>query len=283
MSAYSEENVVAEAEKEVPGAPFIGSNSARRRGTMLRGQGFTVLVFLLLLAIWEIVSQLRWQPAYLLPAPSAVAQDLWSHRDGYWKDSLATLGEFFLGSAVGAVIGVIVGIILALSARLRRVLYPLLVGSQSLPTLALAPLLVLWFGYGILPKVIIVVQVVFFPIALATVAGLTAVSSEALLFGRSLGASRVDLFTKVRVPASLPYIFNGLKVSASYAAIAAVISEWAGATEGLGALMIRANMTLQTTTVFGSLVIITAIGVGSFAVVSAIERLVVPWHEPYRK
>jgi NitT/TauT family transport system permease protein len=240
-------------------------------------------IFALFLGAWQIASESGWQPDYILPAPSTVAEDLWEDREGYWDNTKTTLEEIAVGFPIGLVLGLLVGGLIGLIPALRRTAYPFVVASQSLPTLALAPILVLWFGFGILPKVILVVQVVFFPIAVATVTGLSSVSQQALLFGRTLGAGWWKLLLKIRIPASLPYIFSGLKISASYAAVAAVIAEFAGAESGLGALMLRANDNLQTEAVFGALFLVTAIGVGFFALMSGLERLVVPWHEKFRK
>jgi putative hydroxymethylpyrimidine transport system permease protein len=160
----------------------------------------------------------------------------------------------------------------------RAALYPLLVASQSLPVLALAPILVLWLGFGIAPKIVIVVQIIFFPVTVATIQGLTSVSNEVLVFGRSLGASASTIFWKVRVPAMLPYLFGGLKIASSYAAVAAVIAEYTGAEHGLGALMLRANSDYNIPVVFGSVVLVTVIGLALFGLTSLAERKLTPWH-----
>lgn len=241
------------------------------------------IVVLVLLGAWELATVTGWQPPYLLPSPTAVAESLWTERDAYWSNAVATLTEVFVGFTLGALLGCLFGIGIGLVAGLRRAFYPLLVASQSLPVLALAPLLVLWFGFGIVPKLIIIVQIVFFPVTVATISGLLSVSEEALVFGRSLGARWSALFFKVRLPASLPFIFSGLKISASYAAIAAVIAEWAGSEKGLGAMMLRANTNLQTEIVFGTLVLITLIGLGAFGLMVLLERIFVPWHERFRR
>jgi NitT/TauT family transport system permease protein len=241
------------------------------------------LVFLAtVIGAWQLVSSSGWQPDYILPAPSAVLKDYGANPAGYWHNTWTTLKEILIGFPISVVLGIAVGAAVALVPPVRRTAYPFVVASQSIPALALAPLLVLWFGFGILPKVILVVQVVFFPIVIATVSGLTAVSEQSLLFGRTLGATRWQLFRKVRAPASLPYVFSGLKIAASYGAVAAVIAEFAGSDAGLGAMMLRANNYLQTQAVFGALFLVTLIGVGFFALMSLLERLLVPWHEKFR-
>jgi ABC-type nitrate/sulfonate/bicarbonate transport system permease component len=248
-----------------------------------RSFGLPVLILIVLVTAWEGVSRGGLIADYLLPAPSAVFRRLVTDWPLFWQNASTTLLEVIIGFAIGVIIAVLIGTGIAMVPLLRRAIYPLVVASQSLPVLVLAPLLILWFGYGLLPKIIIVVQVVFFPVAVGVISGLTAVSEEVLLFGRSLGASWWRLFWKVRVPASLPYVFSGLKIGASYSAIAAVISEWSGAQSGLGALMLRANNVLDTELVFGSLVLITVIGVGFFGLVSLLERRVIPWHASHRR
>jgi ABC-type nitrate/sulfonate/bicarbonate transport system permease component len=268
------------------GAAVNGTSTKPRRRVDRRVVAIQALLPLTLLVglvvAWQIASASGWQPDYILPSPSTIAEDLWNDRDAYWENTKTTLEEIAVGFPIGLALGLAVGAAIGLVPAVRNAAYPLVVASQSLPTLALAPLLVLWFGFGIVPKAIIVVQVVFFPIVVATVTGLSAVSNQALVFGRTLGASRWKLLWKVRIPASLPYIFGGLKISASYAAVAAVIAEFAGAESGLGALMLRANDNLQTEAVFGALILITAIGVGAFALMSLLERVAVPWHEKFR-
>jgi ABC-type nitrate/sulfonate/bicarbonate transport system permease component len=272
-----------------PAAPLASTRAERTAGRgaallrLVRAYGLAVLLLLILLGLWYAVHALGWQPDYILPGPNQIADDLWHNRDGYWINMRTTIVETGVGFLAGIAFGTAVGVLIALVKPVSSAIYPIIVASQSFPTLAIAPLLVLWFGYGLLPKVILVIWFVFFPVAVATVTGLTATSSEALLFGRSLGAPGWKLFYKVRVPASLPYVFSGLKISASYAAIAAVVAEWAGSERGLGAQMLRANNLLETTSVFGSLVLVTVLGVGLFALVSALERIVVPWHEPFRR
>lgn len=234
--------------------------------------------FLVLLLAWELATRIGWLPRYIFPAPSAIAATMWVKRSLFWYHTALTLLEIGVGLGLGVVTGVLVGVAIALISVLRSALYPLVVASQSFPPLALAPILVLWLGYGIAPKVVLVVQVIFFPVAVATIAGLTSVKPEVLVFGRSLGASPWSLFFKVQVPASLPYFFSGLKVSAAYGAIAAIIGEWMGANRGLGALMLRANNQLYTDIVFGTIVISALLGLGLFGLAALAERLVIPWH-----
>lgn len=250
--------------------------SRRRKATATR-YGLPALVLVALLGIWALLSEGGIVSELVLPTPFEVGESLWVDRSVYWMNARVTLLEIALGAAIGVTLGLVFGVMVGLNRGLRAALYPLLVGSQSLPVLALAPILVLWLGFGIAPKVVIVVQIIFFPVTVATIQGLGAVSAEVLVFGRSLGASAMTLFWKVRVPAMMPHVFGGLKIASSYAAVAAVIAEYTGAEKGLGALMTRANSDYNIPVVFGSVVIVTAIGLGLFLLVSLLERRVTPW------
>jgi ABC-type nitrate/sulfonate/bicarbonate transport system permease component len=272
-------------------APGAESASARPAAARRRGRPFFLRVTFLaplavivaLLGVWQFISATGIMDELTLPAPTTVADSLWTDRAMYWDNAQVTLTEIVIGIVIGIALGVLLGIAIALQRVLRVSLYPLVVGSQSLPVLALAPILVLWLGFGIAPKIVIVVQIIFFPVTVATIQGLTSVSSEVLVFGRSLGASSWTLFWKVRVPAMLPYFFGGLKIASSYAAVAAVIAEWTGADRGLGALMLRANSDYNTEVVFGSVVIITVIGLGLFGLASLAERKLTPWAHAARE
>jgi ABC-type nitrate/sulfonate/bicarbonate transport system permease component len=263
--------------------PTQAPRAKRRRPFFLRATFLAPLaVIIFLLAIWEALSAGGVVDKLTLPAPTEVAKSLWVDRSIYWFNGKTTLLEIAIGMGIGISLGVLLGVAIALQPILKTALYPLVVGSQSLPVLALAPILVIWLGFGIAPRIVIVVQIIFFPVTVATIQGLSAVSSEVLVFGRSLGASSWMMFWKVRVPAMLPYFFGGLKIASSYAAVAAVIAEWTGADKGLGALMLRANADYNTVVVFGSVVCVTFIGLALFGLSTLAERKLTPWHHASR-
>lgn len=237
-----------------------------------------LFIVVLLLAAWQVGSKTGSLPTYVFPAPTEVASVLGEQPGLFWENTRMTLLELGIGSAIGVVFGFLCGVLIAESRMLRAAIYPLVIGSQSLPMLALAPLLVLWLGFGIEPKVIIVVQIVFFPVAVAAVQGLATVSPEMLVFGHSLSASKWQLFWKVRFPCMLPYVFSGMKIALSYAAIAAVIAEYIGANVGLGALMQRANNAYQPKTLVAAVVLVALIGLLLFVATVIAERLIIPWH-----
>ncbi|MDW5595845.1 ABC transporter permease [Conexibacter stalactiti] len=284
MSAVSQRSDPQTASGTAPAAPRTSRRAPRGRPFFLRVTFLAPLaVILLLLGVWQFISATGIMDELTLPAPTTVAESLWVDRAMYWDNAKVTLTEIVIGIVIGITLGVLLGIAIALQRVLRVALYPLVVGSQSLPVLALAPILVLWLGFGIAPKIVIVVQIIFFPVTVATIQGLSSVSSEVLVFGRSLGASSWTLFWKVRVPAMLPYFFGGLKIASSYAAVAAVIAEWTGSDRGLGALMLRANSDYNTEVVFGSVVIITVIGLSLFGLASLAERKLTPWAHASRE
>jgi ABC-type nitrate/sulfonate/bicarbonate transport system permease component len=254
------------------------SDPPRRRG---RRPSATVVLpliaVLVIIGVWELLSATEIVNPLVLPKPTEVAQSLVEDRAVYWLNARTTLLEILIGSVAGVSLGVLFGVAVAMQRSVRAALYPLLVASQSLPVLALAPILVLWLGFGIAPKIVIVVQIIFFPVTVATIQGLTSISNEVLVFGRSLGASSATIFWKVRVPAMLPYLFGGLKIASSYAAVAAVIAEYTGAEHGLGALMLRANSDYNIPVVFGSVVVVTVIGLALFGLTAWAERKLTPW------
>ena len=267
-----------------PLTPTADQGIARERKSVLLRPTFwaPALVVFSLLAFWQGLSSFGVFDELTLPAPTAVAESLWTDRAMYWEHAQVTLTEIGIGLIIGIVLGVVLGVAIGLQPTLRTALYPLVVGSQSLPVLALAPILVIWLGFGIAPKIVIVVQIIFFPVTVATIQGLASVPSEVLVFGRSLGASSWMLFWKARVPATLPYFFSGLRIASSYAAVAAVIAEWTGANEGLGVLMLRANADYNTPVVFGSVAIVTIIGLTLFSLAALAERKITPWHHASR-
>lgn len=220
-------------------------------------------------------------PQWIFPAPSAVVKaiiDTWRLLAGH---TLATLEAAALGMAASAAAGLALGYLVFSYGFLRRVLYPALVASQSLPTIVVAPLLILWFGFGALPKVLLVVLACFFPICVGVVDGLSSVDQELIDLAKGMGARPSKLFRLIRWPAALPHIFTGIKVSATYAVIATVVSEWMGSQKGLGVYLTRSSHSFMTDRVFAALVIISALSMGLFQLTSMASRKLSPWY--YRK
>jgi putative hydroxymethylpyrimidine transport system permease protein len=190
---------------------------------------------------------------------------------------LVTLQEVLLGFAIAAAAGVGLAMALHLSPVARRAVYPLLIGSQTVPIIVLAPILVILLGYGIGPKLVIVALICFFPIVVNGIDGLRSVDPELIRMMRTLDASRWAILRRVEFPAALPSIFSGLRVAATFAAIGAVFGEWSGSNQGLGYVMLAATPNLLTARIFAAIVLLTAIALVLFGVVSLLERIFVPW------
>jgi ABC-type nitrate/sulfonate/bicarbonate transport system permease component len=230
-----------------------------------------------LLALWEVLALALDIQDWLLPAPSTVWRAGIASAGLLWPHVARTLLETLLGFAAALALGLGLGIALDLSPLLRRALYPLLVASQTVPTIAIAPLLVIWFGYGLLPKIIVVGLVCFFPVVVNTADGLRSASGDLLALLRTMGASRSDLFFKVRLPSALPMIFTGIKVAITYSVVGAILGEWVGASRGLGIFMLRATNSFRTDWVFVSIFISAVLSLGLFGLVNLVERLLQPW------
>jgi NitT/TauT family transport system permease protein len=232
-------------------------------------------VFLL---AWKLAVVIGGYPPFILPAPETVI----ARFVGAWGDGLlarhtvATLLEIGLGFAIGATTAILVGYLLARSVLAERVLSPYIVAAQATPILALAPLLVLWFGPGLGARVVICALIVFFPIVVATMVGIRAVDARLLELARSLRATRRQVLTTLEIPAALPSIFGGLRVGVTLAVVGAIVAEWAGADEGLGVLVNLARGSLfDTPLVFATLLTIALVGIALYLIVVLLERTLV--------
>lgn len=232
-------------------------------------------VFLAFLLAWKAIVVVTGLPPFILPPPETVASRFvtaWT--DGtIWPHLTTTLVEVALGFAVGASLALVVGYALARSAVVERLLSPYLVAAQATPILALAPLFALWFGSGLLGKVVICALIVFFPVAVATMVGIRSVDARLLELGRSLRATRRQVLTTLEIPAALPNILGGMRVGVTLAVVGAIVGEWAGAERGLGVLINLARGSLfDTPLMFATLLTIALVGIALYLVVIAIER-----------
>jgi len=226
---------------------------------------------------WEIAVRVADTPRWMLPPPSAILRSFRDDRALLLANARVTLLEVVLGFAYALVAGVLTGMAIASSRLLERAIYPIVIASQTIPMVALAPLLLIWFGYGLTPKIIVTALVCFFPIAVSTVDGLRAVDRETLQMMRTFGAGPWMRFRLVSVPAALPSLFSGIRIAITFSVIGAVFGELVGASEGLGYLMQRAAAQFQTARVFAALFILAGMGVGLFALATLAERLLLPW------
>ncbi len=238
----------------------------------------TLLVVAALAALWEAATHWFGVPDYILPsleAIFAVLGDRWS--DTLASATLVTTEEVLLGFALSIAVGVAIAAALHSSRVVRNAVYPLLIGSQAVPIVVIAPVLTIIFGFTITPKLIVVALVCFFPIVVNAVDGLASVDPELLRVMRTLDGGRWASFRRVEAPAALPSLFTGLRVAATYAPIGAIFGEYAGSTNGLGYLMVQATPQLETSLVFAAIFILTAEAIALFVVVTLLERICCPW------
>ena len=235
------------------------------------------LLLVALIGLWEAWVRAFDTRPYILPAPSAIWTAFLETRGTLPEHVWTTLSEALLGLAIAAVAGVLIALVLALTPFARQVVYPILVVSQTIPMVVLAPLLIIWFGFGMTPKVIVVALFGFFPICVATADGLLSADPEMTGLVRSMGGGRLARMRYVLIPSALPSFFAGLKIAATYAMLGAVVGEWSGATSGLGIYIARAEQSFSTDRIFVAVAVIALISIGLFALVHLGARLATPW------
>jgi ABC-type nitrate/sulfonate/bicarbonate transport system permease component len=233
---------------------------------------------ILFLALWELGVALYGIPPWLLPAPSQVLATMLDVREMLGYHSISTLVEDIYGFGLSISLALIMGLVLDSSSWLKKAIYPILVISQTIPLIVLAALLPLWFGWGLLPKILIVTLVCFFPITINLLQGLTSIDEEQLKLFKSMGASPWQTFRMVKFPAALPGFFAGLKISATYSIMAAVISEWVGAQRGLGFFMTIQQKSFAIDKVLAAVLIICILSLLLVKLVELIEYLLIPWN-----
>ena len=240
-----------------------------------------LLAFTGLLALWELGVRVSGTPKWILPSPSLILLSLWNIRALIWHHAVPTILEAAIGLVSAVAIGVTCACLIEWSSVVKRIVYPLLVVTQTIPTIAIAPLLVIWFGFGMVSKIVIITLVCFFPIAVNMADGFRAVDPEWLKIFRAMGARRGQIFRFIKLPAALPGFFSGFKIAGAYSILGAVVAEWFGAEKGLGILLMRSAKSYLTERVFATIIIVTLLSLLLVFLIDALARLSVPWH--YRK
>jgi len=262
-------------------APADAPRTKGPAGTRLGAYTARIVPPLILLAIivaaWEAAVRVFGIPFYILPAPSRIAGVLVADRALLLGEAAVTLGEVMLGFAIAFVVGVTLALLIFSSRTVERAVYPLVIASQTVPVFAIAPLLVVWFGYGTLSKVVMAALIVFFPIVVNTVDGLRAADPDMVNLLRILGARPGQIVRRVRIPAALPFVFSGTRIAIATSVIGAVIGEWVGSTRGLGYLMIHANAQLHVDLVFAVITYLSVMATALFWSVSLVEWAALPW------
>jgi NitT/TauT family transport system permease protein/putative hydroxymethylpyrimidine transport system permease protein len=235
------------------------------------------LLVLALVGGWELYADLGGIDQFLLPAPSDIASSLWTDRGLLWDNFTVTAGEVLLGIAVSLAAGVALALAIHLSKTLRRATYPLLVASQTVPIVIVAPLLVAWLGYDLGPKLAIVGLICFFPVVVTTLDGLAGVDPDLRKLMRTLDASRLQTLRHVEAPAALPALLSGAKIAVTVAVIGAVLAEQAGSSNGLGHLILQSIPQFETARSWAAVVVLAAFAIALFAGLALAERRLVPW------
>lgn len=238
---------------------------------------FSLLGLWELAARWDLIADALSIKPFLIPAPTDVAQSLWEDRELLAGDAWVTAQEVLLGFAIAALLGFAFALVMHLSDLARRAFYPLLVASQTVPVVAIAPILVVWLGFGIGPKLAIVALVCFFPITVNTLDGLRSVDPEMTRMMRTLHGGRGQTLRRVEIPSALPFLLSGAKIAAVVAVIGAVFGEWSGSDDGLGHLILVAQGQLQTARVFAAVVVLSAVALALFGALALLERRLGWW------
>ncbi len=229
------------------------------------------------IVLWEFVIRLFGVPTFVLPAPTAVVASLAANWRALAVASEATAIEVLFGFVLSAIVGIAVAIVIVRFERFGRAVYPLIVLFQNVPKVALAPIFILWFGYDLAPKILLIVVIAFFPVAIDMLAGLQSVDPSFVSLMRSVGASRGKIMLRVRIPHSLPHLMAGLKVAITFSVIGAIVGEFAGANQGLGYVIQFASTQLDTPLIFAALIVVSVLGLAFYYVVEFAERWLVPW------
>jgi NitT/TauT family transport system permease protein len=266
-----------------PSIDGIAATIRQRRKSRARRERVAALLYptgaiAVLLIVWEAATRLFAIPAFLLPAPSVILHAMEANAGILFKSSISTTLEILLGFVLSVAVGIPLALAIFLWTPFARAVYPLLVSSQAVPKVAIAPLFLVWFGFGLLPKVLIAFVIAFFPVVINTAMGLAAVEREKYYLAQSMGFGPFATFWKIQLPNALPSIFAGLKISITLAVVGAVVGEFVGGQGGLGYLLLIANGNMDTALLFAGIVVLTLLGVVFFILIGVVERLVLPPH-----
>ncbi len=262
----------------VAATPSSSPSAAASLGNWLKRRAAPLIVFAALFLIWEFAVHLTGVKEYLLPPPSKVWSEFLKRWPTVMDGAIVTTQEIIAGYLLAIVVSIPLALAVAYSRFVKTAIYPVVVFLQIIPKIAIAPLFIIWFGFGFTPKLLLVFLLSFFPIVVSSIAGFKAVDPEIMDFARTTGASGWKMFFKIRLPQALPDIFTGLKVGAALSATAAVVAEFVASDRGLGYLLLQYNGNLETPMVFAIVVLLSLIGLAVYYVVEIIERIAIPWH-----
>ena len=242
----------------------------------------SIFFVIVVLIVWDVLVKINDVPSWLLPSPSEIFKAMLDNARILTSHTITTLIEVILGFVIALFVGLLLSSAITLSSTIEKSFYPFIIASQTIPVIVIAPMLLVWVGYGLMPKIIVVALISFFPIVVNTVDGMKSIDIDLEKLFRTMGASNWDIFRKIRIQNSLPYMFSGLRVAISISVIGAVIGEWVGSSEGLGYLMIRSKPQFQTELVFAAIFILSIMGIILFFGIGLVEKLCIPWNN-FRK
>ena len=238
-----------------------------------------ILLILAIITLWEVLSLWFKVPDYLLPRPSQIVEVSWLKRAVLFKHLMVTLEEVLLGFVVGFAVGYILALLMFFSKTLRKALNPIVVISQTIPVIALGPILVIWLGYNIWPKIIVVAIIVFFPVTVNTFDGLISCDPDLITLLKSMGANKWQIFTKVQQMNALPFITSASKVAVTFSVIGAVVAEWIGSDKGLGSYILQSNAQIRTPQMFSAIFVTSLMGIVMFFIAQLAENYLIPWQK----
>ncbi|HCN71688.1 MAG TPA: ABC transporter permease [Pusillimonas sp.] len=253
------------------------AKSRSNLGAMLHGAMPTIILTIAVLILWELITHVFSVEPFVLPAPSAIMHELVNQQALLASSALVTAEEIVYGFLLSMIVGVFMALLIVRFDWLGRAVYPLMVLFQNVPKIALAPLFILWFGYDLAPKLLLIVVMAFFPVALNMLVGLQSVDPNLVTLLKSVGASRNEILWRIRIPNSLPYLMSGLKIGVTLASIGAIVGEFAGASAGLGYLILFASTQMETALVFAAVVEVSILGMICYYAVEFIEWRFISW------
>ncbi|MCD6400507.1 MAG: ABC transporter permease [Anaerolineales bacterium] len=265
-------------DKETIPQELLDQRKSDKFNELLRKRLLPVIGITIFLVIWEVAVRILELPSYLLPTPSEIAITMVERFHDLLQNSWVTAYEMLLGYFLAIAIGVPLAIAITASKTFDNFITPILLFFQTVPKISLAPLFLVWFGVGTMPKVLVAFLISFFPIVIDTAVGLRSISPDMIDLAKSMGATKQQIFTRFRLPTSLPYMFSGLKVASTLAVVGAVVGEFVGADKGLGYMLLVANSNLQTALMFGTIVALTVQGLILFYIIQFLETMLIPWH-----
>lgn len=236
-----------------------------------------VVAVIFFLGIWQLSTMFFEIDGWILPSPLKIAQEAVAGSSSIWEHTKATVRLTLIGFPLGTAVGIVLAVLLHLAPGLKRAFYPLLILSQNVPSIALAPMLVIWFGFELLPKMILITLVCFFPVAVAMMSGLLQTDAAMMSYMKMAGARKWQIFTKLELPHSLPSLFSGIKISATYAVMGAVVAEWMGGNRGIGYYMTLQKSAYRADRMFVAIAIVVVLSLLLFAVVTLLEKWLVRW------